>query len=1077
MKPKLIAQIAMVMFVMALAATSGLSQTTFFSDTFNNGSTVNSATPVPPTPNSTSYEVISSAAVTNNPTPSISPGNLVFGCPPTSSGVDEIQALFSTNAITLASNSDYITLVVVFTNQSLNTASRAYLAVGLYNSGASTNYPVPGGMNGTETSANTTSNVLNNAQLWQGYFGEQTYSGNKNEIIARQQQTGVDSTSQEVLTTGSGTYSFQHPTGPEVGSAVTVGANATMTSGTYTEVFTITLTSPTTMAITNWLYAGAVTNSANLITNMGGVASGSTFLTSGFNALAMGWYQKVITPLNNIVGIQSINVFGQSTLISGPPAITTQPANVTAATNGYVQFTTAAVGADVAYQWELNGVPLANGGNYSGVSGSGSSSTLIISPAVATNAATTANGYSCLISGALGYTTNTQVASLTLVPSTNLVWTGSAGANWDVGTTANWEATNGVVTVGPLDFTTGDPVNFNDNAALGNTFVTLVGNVAPSSMYVTTVDGFNFNGSGSIVGPCSVTYDGENINNDQEIQANVNNSYTGGTTINGIYIYLANNNGLGSGPVYLNESNTMEIVNTGSATSGVNGDIHVNTNFEFLVDGTGTFASVFFGGFYGSSTATLAFEPASLSTTNRVRFYGTNTACNANIFIDGPATPQAQYNGDEIAFYNSGGTQTFNGTISGNGGLISRGNGTAVLAGQNTFAGGTTPTAGIIGLGADSQGGTGSSVTSGPLGTGVLLLAPEVPTTTGATGEILASGGAHTVGNTIEYPSGTNNLALEIGGTNNLTLSGPFALNGADGNNSITSRLIESVNTGVSTFSGPITDGGLGYSLNFFGSGTNKSTVALGGTDTYTGVTTVSNYITLQVNGSLTASSSVTVATNATLGGTGTIAHAVTIQNGGNLAAGNNNTGTLHLSGALTFAANATNIVYVNGSGGTTAVNASGLVTYAGTLAPVVTSGTITPGQTFTIFTAGSESGNFTATNGTPGANMAWSFNPASGVLTAVSTSSTIVPTIPPHITSFSLSGSNVSITGTNGVNGGTYYLLGQTNVALPISHWYPVATNVVTTSGGTATFSFTGTNLFAPTNSGLYLILSSTNN
>ncbi|HEY1663693.1 MAG TPA: hypothetical protein VGI03_14845 [Verrucomicrobiae bacterium] len=1074
MKPKLIAQIATVMFVMALAATSGLSQTTFFSDTFNNGSTVDSATPVPPTPNSTSYEVITCAATTNNPTPSITPGDFLFGCGSTSSGISEMQALFSTNAITLASNSDYITLVVVFTNQSLNTASRAYLAVGLYNSGASTNYPVPGGMNGTETMVNTTSNVLDNAQLWQGYFGQQTYSGNKNEITARQAQTGVDSTSQELLTTGSGTYSFQHPTGAEIGSAVTVGANATMTSATYTEVFTITLTTPTTLAITNWLYTGTVTNSANLVTNMGGVASGTTFLTSGFNALAMGWYQKVATPLNNAVGIESINIFGQSTLISGPPAITTQPANVIAATNGYVQFTTAAVGADVAYQWELNGVVLANGGNYSGVTGSGASSTLTVSPAVATNGATTLNGYSCLITGALGYTTNTQVASLTLVASTNLAWTGSVGANWDVDTTPNWETTNGVVTVGPVDFTVGDPVNFNDNAALANTFVTLVGNVAPSSIYVTTVDGFNFNGSGSIVGPCSVTYDGENIDNGQEIQANVNNSYTGGTTINDIYVYLANNNGLGNGPVYLNESNTLEIVNTGSATSGVNGDIHVNTNFEFLVDGSGTFASVFFGGFYGSSTATLTLEPASFGTTNRMRFYGTNTVCNANIFIDGPVTPQAQYYGDEIAFYNSSGAQTYNGIISGNGGLIVRGNGIAVLSGQNTFSGGTTPTAGVLGLGSSSQGGTGSSVTSGPLGTGVLLLAPEVPTTTGATGEILASGGAQTVGNTIEYPSGTNNLALEIGGTNNLTLSGPLNLAGADGNNSITSRFIVVTNTGLTTFSGPITDGGLGYSFNVSAGNTNRSTLALSGTDSYHGATTVSNTATLLVNGSLTASSSVTVATNAALGGSGTVSSPVTILSGGTLAAGNQGIGTLTLSG-LTFQSGGTNVVDVSGSSGNSKVIV-GSATYAGTLAPVVTSGTISAGQTFQIFSASSVSGNFTATNGTPGPGMTWYFNPATGVLTAVG-SSVIVPNVPPHITAFSLAGSNVSISGTNGVNGGTYYLLGQTNVALPINQWYPVATNVVTASGGTEAFSFTGTNVFSGPTPALFLILSSTNN
>jgi autotransporter-associated beta strand protein len=1068
----------MVMFLTTMATMTGLSQTTFFSDTFNNGSTVNSATPAVPTVNSTSYEVISSAAVTNNPTPSIAPGNLVFGCPPTSSGVDEIQALFSSDPINLTTTNDYLTLVVVFTNQSLNTLSRAYLAVGLYNSGGENNYPVPGGMNGTETMASTI-NSTGNCQLWQGYFGQQTYTGNKNEITARLQQTGANSTSQELLTTGSGTYSFQNPTGSEVGSAVTVGANATMTSGTYTEVFTISMASPTSLAITNWLYAGTVTNSANLVTNMGGVASGSTFLTTGFNALAMGWYQKVATPLNNIVGIQSINVFGHSTAVSAPPIITSEPANEFAVTNSYVQFSTAAVGADVAYQWYLNGVPLANGGTYSGATGTGSSSTLVISPAVATNAATALNGYYCVISGVGGYTTNTITNSLTLVAATNLVWVGTPGGNWDVDTTADWETTNASPV--PAVFTGGDAVSFSD-ATVANATATLVGNVAPASISIVTANGFTFTGTGSIVGPAAAVYDGESEFSDEgEVTLNSVNAYTGGTLLtNGILVNLQNYGGLGNGPVVLGPGGTiLEIDNDGSATSGVNNNINVASDSTFYINGTGTFAAVFFGGFYGSSSATLTLEPAVGLTpsgtgldTNRMRFYGTNTACNANIFIDGPATSQAQYNGDEIAFYNNSGTQTYNGVISGNGGLISRGNGSAILNGQNTFSGGTTPTAGPIGLGANSQGGTGSSVTSGPLGTGVLLLAPEVPATTG-TGEIEASGGAVTVGNTIQCPSGTNNTTLEIVGTNNLTLSGPFVLDGADGlgAGTFTNRLIQTINTGQTRFSGNIT-GSASYGLGIFGTTASNCVVALSGADSYGGMTGITN-TTVLIDGTLTTSA-VVVTNKGTLGGTGTITGPVTVQSSGNLAAGDQGIGTLHVTGAVTFLAGSTNVVYLSGSGANSTIAATS-VALNGTLAPIVTSGTITLGQTFTLY-SGTLSGSFTATNGTAGPGLGWSFNPATGVLTAVAVSTTIVPTIPPHVTSFSLSGNNVNITATNGVNGGTYYLLGSTNVALPLNQWVSEATNVVTASGGTETFSFTGTNVVSGT-PGLFLILSSTNN
>jgi hypothetical protein len=48
------------------------------------------------------------------------------------------------------------------------------------------------------------------------------------------------------------------------------------------------LTDTNVLAITNSLYAGAGTNGV-LLSQFGGIASGSTFLTNGFDALAIGW--------------------------------------------------------------------------------------------------------------------------------------------------------------------------------------------------------------------------------------------------------------------------------------------------------------------------------------------------------------------------------------------------------------------------------------------------------------------------------------------------------------------------------------------------------------------------------------------------------------------------------------------------------------------------------------------------------------------------------------------------------------------------------------------------------------------
>jgi len=88
----------------------------------------------------------------------------------------------------------------------------------------------------------------------------------------------------------------------------------------------------------------------------------------------------------------------------------------------------------------------------------------------------------------------------------------------------------------------------------------------------------------------------------------------------------------------------------------------------------------------------------------------------------------------------------------------------------------------------------------------------------------------------------------------------------------------------------------------------------------------------------------------------------------------------------------------------------------------------------------------------------------------------TIIPTIPAGITSITLNNGNVVINGTNAQSTGVYYLLESTNVALPLSLWIPVATNVVTTNGPSGAFMFTGTNVVTPGGKQQFYILSNTN-
>jgi autotransporter-associated beta strand protein len=162
-------------------------------------------------------------------------------------------------------------------------------------------------------------------------------------------------------------------------------------------------------------------------------------------------------------------------------------------------------------------------------------------------------------------------------------------------------------------------------------------------------------------------------------------------------------------------------------------------------------------------------------------------------------------------------TFTFGGTISGDGSFEQLGSGTTVLAGNNTYTGGTNVVAGTLKLGG-----------AGSLGAN--------------TGTLVVSGG-------------TLDLGGKTQGTGALTLSGGFIQNG----------------TLTSSFFG-VQAGTISAALDGAGAltKTGNGTVILSGTDRYTGATTV-NGGTLEVDGVITHTSALTVNAGGTLAGSGTI--------------------------------------------------------------------------------------------------------------------------------------------------------------------------------------------------------------
>jgi autotransporter-associated beta strand protein len=964
-----------------VAAPLASQATTFFTDYFTNSSTLNQPFAAA-TANSASYQTY--IGLTNAGSVSaLGSGSLMFVYPNTSGVLGDCLAKFSASPIALSQVGDYIDIQVIFVNASniLSTAAgvtmnnNASLNIGLFNSGGANpnqgQFQLSGG------------NITGGTEDWVGYFGRMTLSGNSTIFHrAAQIPSGTSSQNQDLLfTAASGSQAFNAPAGTSLGN--TAGAVSLVQGSTNTLYLRITLTAASTFSISNSIFAGAGLGGA-IIFSQERPATGANFIASAFDGFSIGWRNNSTPAQGSAMDIRGVLVSGISTVVTTPPDILTEPVAVTVPNGGSCAFNVVAQGFNMTYQWHRYNTNLVNGGNISGAT----SDTLIISPASAADVASGANGYYVTVTGTGGYSTNSTTNSLTLGTAKNLVWSG-VGNVWDLNTTANW-----LDPINPANFNFGDSVTLDDTAAGGLRVITLTGKYLSASSV--TVDGtsaytFAAASTGGFAGPGKLNYIGAN----SLAIANAN-TYSGGTLISNstAYLLLQNLSGLGTGPVTLAKAGgIMEVTVTGSASTGIVGDVDVQDDFTIQFDGTGSFAGVMLGNLSGTAGKTLTFNQLSATTTNRYRVYGANTVMNANLVVNGNASTYA-VDGTLFAPYNASGSQTYNGVISGNGGLIQRGNGTTILNGQNTFTGGTIPTGGSIAFGVDSIP-TSGAVVSSPIGAGALLLSPEIPALTGS-GTVLAFGGARTIANPLQYPSATNNLTLIVGGTNALTFTGPCTLNGNDATGTQTNRTIQVNNTALTTISGVVSGSGFGLIK------TGTGILDLTATETYTGATAISNG-TLRVNGSLDAASAVTVASTGVLGGSGTVGGSVTVLAGGSIAPGNS-IGTLNIGGNLTHSGNLA--IEVNRSGSLSdQVNVTGTRTNAGTGTVTVSNlgAALQAGDTFTLFNGALLNGNALTVTGS---SAVWTNKLAvNGTISVV----TPISTTPTNI-SYAVSGNSLTL-------------------------------------------------------------------
>jgi kumamolisin len=145
------------------------------------------------------------------------------------------------------------------------------------------------------------------------------------------------------------------------------------------------------------------------LTDGGGLSGSATpTLTVGNATAAMSGDQFECVVSNNAGSATSASA--ALTVTSSGPAIATQPESQTINEGGTVVFTVVAGGSGSAFQWQLNGIDLANGGNVSGATG----------PQLEIQGANSANNgsYACVVtSGGLSITSNAAVLNVTASPN------------------------------------------------------------------------------------------------------------------------------------------------------------------------------------------------------------------------------------------------------------------------------------------------------------------------------------------------------------------------------------------------------------------------------------------------------------------------------------------------------------------------------------------------------------------------------------------------------------------------------------------------------------------------------------
>ena len=306
-------------------------------------------------------------------------------------------------------------------------------------------------------------------------------------------------------------------------------------------------------------------------------------------------------------------------------------------------------------------------------------------------------------------------------PPANVVWKGGLAANaWDQAATSNW-----------LNGAASDIFAFDDNVTFDNTgstspAVNLVGDLNPASVLVNASVNYTFIGSGNISGDGGLTK-----NNSGTLTILTTNDYTGVTTISGgtLAVSFLDNGGSPSAIGAATTDSSNLVIQSGATLRylGVTAtsDRGATLNVGGATDVTNTLANLTLNGNVDGDGALVKVGPGTL-TLGGTNSYAGGTLISAGTLRMGAGAASGTLGGGDVTnnsvlIFNRSDAATVSSVISGSGNVVKIGGGTIILAGANSYTGGTTNSVGSLLLSNNAALGTGPLTFTGITGSSVQI--------------------------------------------------------------------------------------------------------------------------------------------------------------------------------------------------------------------------------------------------------------------------------------------------------------------------------------------------------------------